>query len=443
MKANKLCVLLISLLFFGFAFADHCDDLDAIENEKGQLYGNCYDECAAQYVPCDEACVVQCGDFVCSSELNERNQAIANWNNCVQNSTWVSGPEFVGDWDWGDSFTVSVHFNKHAPGYMWNINQTIYCSAISVVWWSASINEQALDRCIVSVSNITQDSVTINVPHWVCYLWSYSNDAWSMTFTRPWEPDPEPEPDPESDPEPEIECTTPADENLSCASWWWNYYYDQDIECCVEGEWCYNQPDESWNCEAGFWPDENNCCAIDSCSARPWESWCQPWFAQSWDCCEPAASVCQWENQYLPDGWTSASDCTWCTEWTIPNSNHTKCVCDSSVKCCWIQLNTVVPFIWDCIELDTDSSRWDTTSVNSVTAFPILMQWLMKILMSVIMVFSFIMVIVSWLMMTAWAFKSSSFDKWKSILKNVLISLILLWCSWLILSLINPSFFGG
>ena len=139
--------------------------------------------------------------------------------------------------------------------------------------------------------------------------------------------------------------------------------------------------------------------------------------------------------------WTTQCTGT-CSAWEIWNTWSCKCVCDSSNRCCWIQLNTVVPFIWDCIELDTNSNNENTTSVNSMTAFPVLMQWLMKIMMSVIMVFSFIMVIVSWLMMTVWAMpKSSSFDKWKNIFKNVLISLILLWCSWLILSLINPSFF--
>ena len=136
------------------------------------------------------------------------------------------------------------------------------------------------------------------------------------------------------------------------------------------------------------------------------------------------------------DWWTLT--CSWDL---ILNASWDKCICDSENFCCWIQLNTVVPFIWDCIELNTDSNREDTTSVNNVTAFPILMQWLMKILMSVIMVFSFLMVIVSWLLMTAWAFQTNSFDKWKKILKNVIISLLLLWCSWLILSLINPNFF--
>ena len=168
-------------------------------------------------------------------------------------------------------------------------------------------------------------------------------------------------------------------------------------------------------------------------------NWNTSWWSAGW---WSWWNICSWDT-IMPEWWTSASDCTWCADWTKASPDNTKCICDSSVKCCWIKLNTVVPFIWDCIELDSDSTRSDTTSVNSVTAFPILMQWLMKIVMSVIMVFSFIMLIVAWLMMTAWAFKNTSFDKWKTILKNVIISLILLWCSWLILSLINPSFFGG
>ena len=159
----------------------------------------------------------------------------------------------------------------------------------------------------------------------------------------------------------------------------------------------------------------------------------------------PATPDTNWGTQETTQQSTQCEQTVTCNTWAweMPDpTNPCKCVCNPNVKCCGVQLNTVVPFIWDCIELDADSSRGDTTSVNSMTAFPILMQWLMKILMSVIMVFSFIMVIVSWLMMTTWAFwKSSGFDKWKTILKNVIISFILLWCSWLILSLINPSFF--
>ena len=196
----------------------------------------------------------------------------------------------------------------------------------------------------------------------------------------------------------------------SCENGWeWNTY------CCIKSESCNNPANPQT--ETGI---------------------CASWFQNNWLWC--CVSQCSWEKLiYEP----SIQNCKECEEWMIANETHTKCICNSNIKCCWIQLNTIVPFIWDCIELNTDSHRWDTTAVTSITAFPLLMQWLMKILMSAIMVFSFLMVIIAGLMMTTWAFSNSSFSKWKNILKNVIISLILLWCSWLILSLINPSFFGG
>ena len=177
----------------------------------------------------------------------------------------------------------------------------------------------------------------------------------------------------------------------------------EDGKCCKPKPIC-DHPIENWSCDSWYHPnDDNTCCVVDC--------------------------------------WTP-QECT--NDWEIWSSESCKCVCDPNEKCCGIQLNTVVPFIWDCIEMNTDSSRWDTTSVTSVTAFPVLMQWLMKILMSAIMIFSFLLVIIAWLMMTTAGFWwSGGFTKWKTILKNVIISLILLWSSWLILSLINPNFFGG
>ncbi len=188
---------------------------------------------------------------------------------------------------------------------------------------------------------------------------------------------------------------------------------------------------EVWSTGSGEW-------WLGSGNQSSWSS--QSWWEVNW---WNAVSLCPWNDQYLPEWGASSSDCRRCGTWTIPNAEHTKCICDSTTACCGIQLNMGVPFIGDCIEMNTDSSNPNTTSVTSVTAFPILMQWLMKILMSVIMIFSFLMIIVSWLMITAWAFNWSSYNKWITIIKNVIISLILLWSSWLILSLINPSFFGG
>lgn len=229
--------------------------------------------------------------------------------------------------------------------------------------------------------------------------------------------------------------TTLADEILeSTTSFTCNLFIDtsSDTVTLTVNWWVVN----IWSVSSSAWSQT----FTRACSDTPSnDGYCTEWCANvNWSC-SPAITACG-DFEAAPWWWQCQACITWETK---PNESHTRCICDPNYKCCWIQLNTVVPFIWDCIELDTNSSRWDTTSVNSVTAFPVLMQWLMKLLMSAIMVFSFLMVIVAWLMMTTWAFSNSSFTKWKTILKNVIISLILLWCSWLILSLINPSFFGG
>ena len=216
---------------------------------------------------------------------------------------------------------------------------------------------------------------------------------------------------------------------------WWRWVYSGAIECCVDSWSCANPPASPWQCNWNLVLDSAGQCCITCQNPVNSSGNCQSWYTAQWNCCF-ANNMC-W-NSWYNEWW----QCHQCEEWTVANAEGTKCVCDPNKKCCWIQLNTVVPFIWDCIEM-TASSRWDTTSVTSVTAFPVLMQWLMKILMSAIMIFSFLMVIIAWFMMTTWAFSSWNFAKWKTILKNVIISLILLGCSWLILSLINPNFFGG
>ena len=177
---------------------------------------------------------------------------------------------------------------------------------------------------------------------------------------------------------------------------------------------------------------------------------CDDWFYKDplYDCCIKYQSFCDMATGYMKlyDGiytWKIWVVCEPCLAWTKPNDDHSRCVCDSDTVCCGIELYVWIPFIGDCIEMNSYSARPDTTTVTNTSAFPVLMQWLMKIVMSVILVVSFLLVIVSGLMMTAWAFKSTSFDKWKTLIKNVIISLILLWLSWLILKLINPSFFGG
>jgi hypothetical protein len=105
-----------------------------------------------------------------------------------------------------------------------------------------------------------------------------------------------------------------------------------------------------------------------------------------------------------------------------------------------------LPFIGDCIEMTTSNNiageRDGSISINQLNAFPYLIQWIAKILVTLIMIFSIIIVIVAWLMMTTSVASESNYKKWLDMLQKVLVALILLGTSWLILKLINPNFFG-
>jgi hypothetical protein len=112
-----------------------------------------------------------------------------------------------------------------------------------------------------------------------------------------------------------------------------------------------------------------------------------------------------------------------------------------------VQLNVPLPFIGDCIELTTSNStegaRDGSISINQLNAFPVLIKWISKIIVTLIMIFSVIVVIFAWVMMTTSVANEGNYKTWLDMLKKVIIALILLWTSWLILKLINPTFFGG
>ncbi|MCF7835128.1 hypothetical protein K9M48_03670 [Candidatus Gracilibacteria bacterium] len=132
-----------------------------------------------------------------------------------------------------------------------------------------------------------------------------------------------------------------------------------------------------------------------------------------------------------------------CPEGKIDDGNG-KCVCDPAQGCCGIELNTVVPFIGDCIEMNGGTSDGNTTRVNPVNAFPRLMGGLSRILLTVILVFSFVMVIVGGVMIITGGIKGQegNFTTGKKYIRQVVIGLILLGASGIILRLINPNFFG-
>lgn len=197
---------------------------------------------------------------------------------------------------------------------------------------------------------------------------------------------------------------------------------------------------------------------VDSSTATEtvtsWITWCEApqviswwvcecpdwWTLKNWACCTGNGTweicSCSWWKVYKD------SQCV-CPEWKIDDWNW-KCVCDPAQWCCGIELNTVVPFIGDCIEMNGWTSDGNTTRVNPVNAFPRLMWWLSRILLTVILVFSFVMVIVWWVMIITWWIKWQewNFTTWKKYIRQVVIWLILLWASWIILRLINPNFFG-
>jgi len=187
--------------------------------------------------------------------------------------------------------------------------------------------------------------------------------------------------------------------------------------------------------------------AFCSCKTPTKSNLCEDYwtwyFNNNW-CCEE----CVWDQKVNSD-WTGC-DCALNDEkcWEWKKEENCKCVCDSTKQCCWIKLNTVVPFIGDCIEMTTQNtthtSNWDNTSnVNQLNAFPFLMMGLSKILVTVILIFSFLIVIAAGLMMVTWVYEEWNYKKWMDRIKKVVVALILLWSSGLILKLINPSFFWG
>lgn len=214
-------------------------------------------------------------------------------------------------------------------------------------------------------------------------------------------------------------------ENLACED---GYTLDSSTKCCKNT--CDNPP-TGWQCESGYvlnWA----CCA--ACDNPPTAWQCGSGYVLDWACCVMKCSV--------P---TEERDCN--RSWWDWNDSKCKCECNPNKWCCGVQLNVPLPFIGDCIEMTTNNStagsRTGSISVNQLNAFPVLVKWITKILVTLIMIFSIIVVIVAWLMMTTSVASEQNYKTWLKYLEKVLISLILLWTSWLILKLINPSFFGG
>lgn len=106
-------------------------------------------------------------------------------------------------------------------------------------------------------------------------------------------------------------------------------------------------------------------------------------------------------------------------------------LCTRDDICCGIKLNTKVPFIGNCIEDKNYGGIW------AEQAFPTLMWALTQILVTVILILSFVLILI-WGIMIATGNASGG----KKMIMKVVVGLALLWASGVILRLINPNFFG-
>lgn len=148
------------------------------------------------------------------------------------------------------------------------------------------------------------------------------------------------------------------------------------------------------------------------------------------------------------------------TEWKISCSDNKAnahvtaigaCVCDDGYKdvdgtckpcsdewvCCGISLNTSVPFIGKCIESEKDYTSPGETWVTWEEAFPVLMWSLTKMLVTVILIVSFVLILIGGIMIT-----TGNPSGGKKMIIKVVIGIAMLWASGVILRLINPNFFG-
>ncbi len=117
-----------------------------------------------------------------------------------------------------------------------------------------------------------------------------------------------------------------------------------------------------------------------------------------------------------------------------------KCTCiPSPDNCCGIALYTNVPFVGKCIEYgwsEVVNNDGSVTVVSPVNAFPVLLGAMSKILLSVILIVCFWAIVVAGVMIS-----SGNNEKGKSLITHVVIAMALLGASWVILRLINPTFF--
>lgn len=131
------------------------------------------------------------------------------------------------------------------------------------------------------------------------------------------------------------------------------------------------------------------------------------------------------DDQHCILGWDSGVTVVW-------SSKQQE---QKKVTCKPIKLNTYFPFLWDKIGCN------GTEPINQTTAFAYMIKGLMKLVITIIMVVSFLMIVAAGVLMaSAWP-DTSKYSNGLGIIKNVATALALLGASGVILKLINPNFF--
>jgi len=197
-----------------------------------------------------------------------------------------------------------------------------------------------------------------------------------------------------------------------------------------------------WMSNGQWW---NACCdtACQTCKAKAWSVVKYDTSLKNMVCSDTGqqaleSNLCAgWLLGDGPKGWVinSFGVCS-CPDWTKNIDGVCKPCSDSGV-CCGISLNTNVPFIGNCIESSSTDKGTDETNVTWETAFPVLMWSLTKILVTVILILSFVLIVV-------WGIMIATGDpSWgKKMIMKVVVGIAILGASGVILRLINPNFFG-
>lgn len=216
--------------------------------------------------------------------------------------------------------------------------------------------------------------------------------------------------------------------------WWGNYSMgqtEQNISQCsdYDNEWIEAV---NWSC-SGWYTPESGPWGMLCCNPNPvWWTWAF--------CVDTPNSILNNDPHAIV---TTVGILCKCMpgygEYYDTDLNKTTCQpCSRKDVCCGVKLNTNVPFIGNCLEQDTS----DPSAVSPERAFPVLMSSLTKILVTVILIVSFVLIVVGGIMIaSAWANQSRA-SEWRKLIMKVVVGIALLGASGVILRLINPNFFG-